>query len=237
MSIKSNIPNLITLSNLLFGCFSIIYAIKGDVTLSLVFIILAAVMDFMDGFFARLLNAYSNLGKELDSLADLVSFGVAPSFLIYFTLVDLNFSYPSIAFAVCLASAYRLAKFNVDTRQTYNFIGLPTPGNALLIASMIHFSQNSNTNIIGHHYFILTAIIILSYLLVSEIPMFSLKFKDMSIKGNINKIVMISFILIVSIFVIVFELPFSAAPFFAIVFYLCFNLVFYIINYKRELFS
>ncbi len=232
MSIKSNIPNFITLSNLLFGCFAIIYAIEGNVTTSLLFIVLAAVMDFFDGFFARILNAYSPLGKELDSLADLVSFGVAPSFLLYYQLIDMDFNYPFIAFLICLASAYRLAKFNVDTRQSYNFIGLPTPGNALFIVSMVHFSLNSNITILSSSI-LLTIIPILSFLLISEIPMFSLKIKEKNIKDNISKLIIMGVLIIVSIIAIIFKLPLSAIPFFTILFYISHNLFNYIINYNR----
>ncbi|OZA56958.1 MAG: CDP-diacylglycerol--serine O-phosphatidyltransferase, partial [Sphingobacteriales bacterium 39-40-5] len=138
---KKHIPNSVTCLNLFSGCLGIVFAFQGNLIWASYAIVIAAVFDFFDGMLARLLKAYSDIGKELDSLADMVSFGVLPSVIIYqlFALspqIDFGADWLSFsAFIIAVFSALRLAKFNIDTRQSENFIGLPTPANALLIAS------------------------------------------------------------------------------------------------------
>ncbi len=191
--IKS-IPNSITLLNLIFGCLSIVSAFEGNILLASYLILAASVFDFADGFTARLLKAYSPLGKELDSLSDMVSFGVAPSVLAFHLLKNSlhlgdNSGFTSghfilvVPFLIAIFSALRLAKFNIDTKQTTSFIGLPTPANALLFAGLViglhgkyaeYFEQLS-----GNPYIFATLIIIQSALLVLPIPMFSLKIKSL----------------------------------------------------------
>ncbi len=196
MNIRRHIPNAITSLNLLCGSIAVIFAIKGWISWSVLLILTASVFDFLDGFAARLLKAYSPMGKELDSLADMVSFGLAPS-LILFTFYERALMAKEISatlaailsvvpLIVAVASGLRLAKFNIDTRQSENFIGLPTPANAILIGSLIHFSiYNSSFDYITQSLlFIPIVSITLSYLLISEIPMFSMKLKSIALKGN-----------------------------------------------------
>lgn len=202
--ITSFIPNLLTLLNLASGTLAAIFAIDGDLGKSAILIFIAAIFDFLDGLAARLLKAYSDIGKELDSLADVVSFGVAPG-LIMFTLMELalfgeNLPLQQVsastwewlfllsALLIPMFSAYRLAKFNIDIRQTENFLGLPTPANAILWAGfglMSGYSLNEELLILifspGN---LLIAAIITSLLLISEIPMFSLKFRSFQLYDN-----------------------------------------------------
>ena len=173
MSITKYIPNTITCFNLASGCFATIMALQGDLKAAIIWIIIAAIFDFSDGLAARLLKAYSPLGKELDSLSDIVSFGVAPGMSLY------------LAFAIPVFSGLRLAKFNVDERQSTSFIGMPVPAHALLWGSLSYVLQPFITN---HALYILIACLIASmatsYLLVSEVPMFSMKVKSLKWKGN-----------------------------------------------------
>lgn len=194
MNATKYIPNFITCMNLLSGCFATVMALQGDLKAAVIWIIIAAIFDFSDGLAARLLKAYSPLGKELDSLSDIVSFGVAPGMALY-TLLSLSASVdnhvllsswlPYMAFIIPIFSGLRLAKFNIDERQTTSFIGMPVPAHALLWGSLSYSLQP----IIAYHaQFVLYGCIILSifssYLLVSEIPMFSMKVKNLSWKGN-----------------------------------------------------
>ncbi len=199
MYIKRHIPNTITLMNLLAGSIAVLFAIKGWQVFSVILIFSAAIFDFFDGFSARLLKAYSPLGKELDSLADLVSFGLAPSFLLcgkfsqsispLINSAGINPLYEIIAYfplIITLASAYRLAKFNIDDKQKEVFLGLPTPANAIFIGSFIHFSTYAPQldPLFAKIWFIPLLSVALSWLLICNIPMFSLKTKSISFKGN-----------------------------------------------------
>ena len=186
-----NIPNIITCLNLLAGCMACTMALKYESYIgAFIFIALAAVFDFLDGFTARILKAYSKLGAELDSLADVISFGLAPGCVVYIYLdsisQQLNISgLPFVAFLLPIFSAIRLAKFNIDTRQTNSFLGLPVPANALFWSSFIpSILPYSQTNL--NFYWIITAILLIAFclLLVSEIPMFSLKLKNFAWKEN-----------------------------------------------------
>ena len=193
MSIKKHIPNTITCCNLISGCVAIAYAFSGNVELSFTWIIIGAVFDFFDGMSARLLNVSSPIGKELDSLADIVTFGVAPSTILFSELSVM--SYPAIleplrsilpftAYIMAAFSALRLAKFNLDERQALGFIGLPTPANALFWGSLIIGAGNWLESTPFMVFFLLGGILISSWLMVSEIPMFALKFKEWGWKGN-----------------------------------------------------
>lgn len=183
------IPNIITCLNLLSGCMAIAAAFNHDFLCAFIFIVAAAIFDFLDGFLARLLKSFSGIGKDLDSLADVVSFGVAPAIMMFCILKPLPNAGNEIFIVFILAafSALRLAKFNVDTRQTSEFIGLPTPANGILISSLVYLaSQGSFYNIIILNKWAAIGLsVILSILLVSEIRMFSFKFKDFSLKNNI----------------------------------------------------
>lgn len=179
---KKSIPNLITLANLFCGCLAVISAVNNDFEGAFIFVVLAAIFDFFDGFAARLLNAYSEIGKQLDSLCDLVSFGVAPAIVVFYLGLEYT------ALIIALASAYRLAKFNVDDRQTESFLGLPVPANALLFVSIGYMVQTDPYTLASDFLagkIVLNFITLLfSYLLISEIPMFSLKFKSYGFKEN-----------------------------------------------------
>lgn len=190
--IIKNIPNSITCLNLLSGCFACIFAFKGDYDMVALCVGLSALFDFLDGMAARLLHAYSPLGKELDSLADLISFGLAPGLMIWHLMnngctfhgLDEYRSWWALsALLIPVFSALRLAKFNIDTRQTTSFIGLPVPANALFWIGICQGAlQQSGEMRSG--YIIVLLIAIFSFLMVSEIPMFSLKLKNMKLKEN-----------------------------------------------------
>ena len=183
-----NIPNTITCLNLISGCIATYWAFQGDYRMALLFIVIGAVFDFFDGMVARLLHVSSPIGKELDSLADDITFGFAPSAIIFSYLSHLT-SYispliPYLAFIMAAFSALRLAKFNLDERQALGFIGLPTPANALFWGALIGGLHGYNIHFEGSEWCILIGVIVSSYLLISEIPMFALKFKTWGWKGN-----------------------------------------------------
>lgn len=193
-SIKSYIPNTVTCLNLFSGCIASVMAFEARYELAFLFIIISAIFDFFDGMLARLLNAPSLIGKELDSLADDISFGLAPALIAFSFLKEPALVYPAflegireyvpyIAFLIAVFSGLRLAKFNIDERQTSSFIGMPTPANALFWSSLVVGGKEfllAECNVL----WIVALIIVMSLLLVAEIPMFSLKFKSLSWKKN-----------------------------------------------------
>ena len=184
---KKHIPNTITCCNLISGCIATYYAFLGYFEMALLFIIIGAVFDFFDGMSARLLGVSSPIGKELDSLADDITFGFAPSAIIFGYLCTFHIHLPFVpflAFVMAAFSALRLAKFNLDERQALGFIGLPTPANALFWGSLIVGLQQHNICFDGLEWVILVGSFISSYLLIAEIPMFALKFKHWGWKGN-----------------------------------------------------
>lgn len=191
-TIKANIPNAITCLNLVSGCLACIFAFKGNEAvagltgyeMAYIFIGVAAVFDFCDGAAARLLHAYSLLGKELDSLSDLISFGLAPAMLVFNTMNGYNdgcwMSYAALVIAVC--GALRLAKFNIDDRQTTSFIGLPIPANAIFwvgACAWIHANSYPGDAVMA------VIVVAMSLMMVSQLHMFSLKFKNFRLKENI----------------------------------------------------
>lgn len=189
--IVKNIPNSITCLNLLSGCFACIFAFQGQYDWVALCIGLSALFDFLDGMAARLLHAYSPLGKELDSLADLISFGLAPGLMVmhlmaynstFHGMAEYQSWWALSALLIPVFSALRLAKFNIDTRQTTSFIGLPVPANALFWIGICQAVLRMESPVCG--YAIVALVIIFSLLLVSEIPMFSLKFKNLKWKEN-----------------------------------------------------
>jgi len=188
--IRKHIPNAITCLNLFSGCIAIVFAFQGAYMTAACLIALAAIFDFFDGFAARLLHAYSPLGKELDSLADVVSFGVAPGVMIFSFISDLSFTtgrseyLAYLAFLIPVFSALRLAIFNLDERQTTSFIGLPTPANALFWAFGIAGSFEYVLDTTFDPMIVVAVTIFFSWLLVSNLPMFSLKFKHYKWMGN-----------------------------------------------------
>ncbi|MCM1483706.1 MAG: CDP-diacylglycerol--serine O-phosphatidyltransferase [Muribaculaceae bacterium] len=197
---RKSIPNTITCLNLLSGTVACILAFSYDSAIgslqgyqwAFIAIAAAAVFDFCDGFAARLLHAYSDMGKELDSLSDLVSFGLAPALLMYNTVNYFSASFTpwaATALLIVVLGALRLARFNVDTRQTTSFIGLPIPANAIFWIGFIGWIHTHTYP--GH---VATAIIIaaVSVLMVSPLPMFSLKFKDFSVRENLRRYVILA---------------------------------------------
>ena len=222
------IPNLFTLLNLFFGCLAIIATLQNGIViqystdgaqlvdipekiwLASLFIGIASVVDFLDGFVARLFNATSEMGKQLDSLADVVSFGVAPSMIIYQFLrmsfakeesgVDVSIIWLLPALFIAAAAAYRLARFNLDNSQQYGFKGVPVPAVGLLIASlpMIYWNTESSTvvNLLLNKWVLYALILIVCWLMVSKLPLMALKFKNLSIKNNLPKIILFIFSII-----------------------------------------
>ena len=202
MSIKKHIPNCITCCNLISGCIATYYAIYSMYDYALLFIIIGAVFDFFDGMSARLLNVSSPIGKELDSLADDITFGLAPSTIVFSFLMEQNwtgvmqgnrlaFVLPFLAFVMAAFSALRLAKFNLDERQALGFIGLPTPANALFWGSLIAGAGSWLSTVPYICYILLAGVFLSCYLLIAEIPMFALKFKHWGWKGNEIKYIFI----------------------------------------------
>jgi CDP-diacylglycerol---serine O-phosphatidyltransferase len=195
LKIRRHIPNALTLLNLFFGVSGIIWVIQGDILSGAYFVLIAAGFDFFDGFAARLLRVQSAIGKELDSLADVVSFGVLPG-VILFSITksksDLDWL-PYLTLIVPMLSAYRLAKFNLDTRQSDRFIGLPTPANALFISTLPHFAVQypSWGSLLLLPLSMVVIAWIFSILLVSEIPLIALKFKDYSLASNKTRYLLI----------------------------------------------
>lgn len=198
--ITRHIPNTLTSCNLVSGCVAVSYAFEGLYTWAFLFIVAGAVFDFFDGMSARLLGVSSPIGKELDSLADCVTFGVAPAAMVYTLLAALPWldtipvagAYlPYVAFVLAAFSALRLAKFNLDERQSTSFIGMPTPANALFWASLIVGSEGVLSSSVGAMCAVVLLVFVCSWLLVAEIPMFALKFKTWGWRGNEIKYVFI----------------------------------------------
>ncbi len=224
MKITKHIPNFITALNIFSGSLAIVMAFEGNLVLSALFIGIAAIFDFLDGMAARALKAYSDMGKELDSLADMLSFGFAPAAILFSLIktsagIDGYYSSMPIAemviistpFLIAIFSGLRLAKFNVDTRQTSSFIGLPTPANAILIASLpivLHYSNiETLKEIILNQYILIGFIILQSLLLIAEFPMFSLKFKNLKFTENKIRFVFIGISIILLIILHVVSIP------------------------------
>ena len=188
MNLKAQLPNFITLLNLLSGVLGILWVLEGQLLYGAYFVILSAGFDFLDGFVARLLKVQSDMGKELDSLADVVSFGVLPGILLYsLTKAQTNSQVlPYLTLIIPMLSAYRLAKFNLDTRQSDRFIGLPTPANALLLSTLPHLVAHWPE--LAPWVTSPIALVVIAWatsiLLVSELPLIALKFKNSSFADN-----------------------------------------------------
>jgi CDP-diacylglycerol--serine O-phosphatidyltransferase len=209
---KKHIPNSITSMNLLCGFIAIIFASNGDIVTASWFILAAMIFDFLDGLSARLLKAYSDIGKELDSLADVVSFGVAPGLILYQLL---NKSFPQDAISseflktaiimvvpamMPICGAIRLAIFNLDSTQSTTFRGLPIPANALAVISVVIAGHYTGSPMIASFWntpiLVMLLIIILSLMMVSRVPLLSLKVKNLKIKGNEGRYILLALILI-----------------------------------------
>ncbi len=191
--ITRHIPNTVTCCNLFSGCIAAVMAYEMRYDMALLFIVLAAVFDFFDGMLARLLDARSPIGKDIDSLADDVSFGLAPAMIAFSLFREVGYPafleatagwLPYAAFLIAVFSALRLAKFNIDTRQTSSFIGMPTPANALFWASLAAGAHPFLVSGAFNAGWLLVLVCVMSGLLVCELPMFSLKFKNLSWADN-----------------------------------------------------
>lgn len=248
---KKQIPGIFTLFNLFFGCMAIVFALQTNtvviyidqefrssfnipekLTWASACIIIAALIDFFDGFAARLLKATSEMGKQLDSLSDVVSFGVAPAMIIYQLLkfsyareengLDVSIIWLVPAFILACAAAYRLARFNLNTDQQYSFKGVPVPAVGLLVASLpliLHFNTIEGINsLIMNKWLLYALILVLSYLMISNIRMMSLKFPDFTLKTNMPKIILLAISIIAALF-----LHWAAVPV-VFVFYILFSL-------------
>ena len=188
MNLKAQLPNFITLLNLLSGVLGILWVLEGQPLYGAYFVILAAIFDFFDGFTARLLKVQSDMGKELDSLADVISFGVLPGILLYsLTKSQTEATFlPYCTLIIPMLSAYRLAKFNLDTRQSDRFIGLPTPANALLLTTVPHLAARwpELSPWLSSPIALVIIAWLTSLLLVAELPLIALKFKNNSFTDN-----------------------------------------------------
>lgn len=200
---RKHIPNALTSGNILCGCLGIIQCLEGHLFESVYWMSLGALCDFLDGFVARALRVSGEMGKQLDSLADMVSFGILPSLILFRLIQPLDFQWAYTALLVAIFSGLRLAKFNTDTRQTDRFIGLPTPASALFIGSLpFVIGQHSSINkwINQTPFFVLVAIFI-SYLLVAELPLIALKFKTFAWKENkLRYLLIITSIILLALF-------------------------------------
>lgn len=219
---KKHIPNAITCGNLVCGCYGIDLVYNGNITVAAYMIGLAAIFDFFDGFAARLLKVSSPIGKELDSLADVVSFGVLPGIIMLALLQKHGAGdWAYLAYIIPAFSALRLAMFNVDTRQSTSFIGVPTPANAILIGSL--------PLVLAHHSNLFSGIltwpvllgiaVVMSFLLVAELPLFALKFKDYSFANN-----KIRYIFLITAVVLLVTLQYAGLPL-TIIAYILFSVV------------
>ena len=191
--ITRHIPNMVTCCNLFSGCIAAVMAFQSNYEAAILFIILGAVFDFFDGMLARLLNVSGPLGKELDSLADDITFGFSPSAIVFSLFKEVQYPefmsgiteyFPYTAFIIAAFSALRLGKFNIDPRQSSSFIGLPTPANALFWGSLVVGAHSFLISDSFNAIYLFILVILMSYLLVAELPMFSLKFKNLSWKDN-----------------------------------------------------
>jgi len=228
MGLKKQLPNILTLLNLLSGTIAVYFAVKNQLEITAVFVFLGIFFDFFDGFVARILNVQGELGKQLDSLADVVTSGVVPGIILLQLIMKslskgswdimvntienhsiwdnftTTFLISIIGLIFTLAAAYRLAKFNIDERQTSSFIGLPTPAAALVVVSLpliLMYADNELVNtIINNTWFLIGLTILLSYLMNAEIVLFTLKFKEYSWKNNKAKFIFILLTILLSVF-------------------------------------
>ncbi len=230
---KQKIPHLLTLLNLFCGCVATVYAVQNQLEWAALFVFAGIFFDFFDGMIARLLNAQSELGIQLDSLADMVTSGLVPGIVMFQLLAmsqsggwnaiswqgfqsagelwHLNTVFPFLGFLITLASAYRLARFNIDEDQVDSFIGLPTPANAILVLSLpliLLYQGNDTVNaVILNPWFLVGHIVLSSYLLNANIEMFALKFKNWSFKDNALR-----YVFVVLSLVLLLTIKFMAIP-------------------------
>jgi CDP-diacylglycerol---serine O-phosphatidyltransferase len=220
--IKQHIPNALTSLNLAAGMVGIVFVLNGQLAYGTYMIFLAALFDFLDGFVARILKVSSEIGKQLDSLADMVTFGVLPAFIL-FSMIDQQTEIiylPYSAFLIGIFSALRLAKFNIDTRQSERFIGVPTPANALLISTLPFLAEKSIffENLLTNPFILVGIGIIMSFLLVAELPLIALKFKDYTFSKNTFRYLVVAMSLISLILLGIAGIPFAIILYIALSF-------------------
>ena len=221
---KKYIPNLLTLGNLFCGTVAVMYAVQGDFEIAGLLVVAGIIFDFFDGFAARVLRVSGELGKQLDSLADMVTSGVVPGIIMFYLIFDTQTGaevfinpinavdfMPFIGLILTLGAGYRLAKFNIDTRQSDSFIGLPTPAMSLFVISLpiiLKYSESAFVHtILENTYFLIGVSVALTYLMNAELPLFSLKFKEYTFKKNIVKYLFILISLLLIIFLNVISIP------------------------------
>ncbi|MBR5255156.1 MAG: CDP-diacylglycerol--serine O-phosphatidyltransferase [Bacteroidales bacterium] len=236
MALTKHIPNAITSMNLLSGILGVIFALEGRLEWALPLMILAAVFDFCDGLAARLLNAYSPIGKELDSLADMVSFGVLPAIMLFKVQpLDAPVLLRFLPLFVAVMSALRLAKFNIDERQTSDFLGLPTPSCAMVCGSLAYFLHTQGGVPAGAGPWLLAAIaVIMGLLLVSEVPMFGMKIKKGHKLLDTKRIAFLVLAVACVLAVILFKQDWSLAILAVFSIYIAENLIVALINSCRR---
>lgn len=218
MQIRKHIPNIFTLGNLFSGTLATIFAVQGKFELTAIFVSLGIFLDFFDGFFARIFKVSGELGKQLDSLADMVTSGVVPGIvmfnllkihptnsLIFFDEFEIGSLISFIGIILTLSACYRLAKFNIDTRQSESFIGLPTPAMSLFVVFLpviyIHSEYQFLNEILSNQYSLISLTLMLGYLMNAELVLFSLKFKNFSFKNNTYKYILLVFsAILISVF-------------------------------------
>jgi CDP-diacylglycerol--serine O-phosphatidyltransferase len=217
MLIKKHIPNIITLLNLFCGCIAVVYISEMNFLMAFYFVCLGVFLDFFDGFFARLFKVSSPLGLQLDSLADMVTSGVVPGYVM-FSILEMasnpifpNTMIPYLGFIITLGSCYRLANFNIDMRQTDSFIGLPTPANALFILSLPLVLKYSDSlivlEILSNQWILLLITLFSAFILNAEIPLFSLKIKDFTFKKNVLQLIFLSLSVLLLLFLQYLGIP------------------------------
>lgn len=226
MQLKKHIPNFVTSLNLFSGCVGVAAIFSGHIAAAVFLMVAAAIFDFADGLVARALHVKSAIGKELDSLADVVSFGLLPGAIMYRLMLNctnlpgkefgwMN-PYPFMAFLITVFSALRLAKFNIDTRQSDSFIGLPTPANALFIASLpmilLQIGPSGQKllpiiSLLGNYFFLLGITLLMSWLLVAEIQLFALKFKNLRWQDNKSQFTFVGFSILLLIILHFMAIP------------------------------
>ena len=236
MQITKHIPNTITSMNLLCGALGVIFTFKGELNIAFYLMIAAAFCDFFDGFAARALKAFTPIGKDLDSLADVVSFGLLPAMMMHRRMLEGGMTgfLSYVPLIIVVFSAVRLAKFNVDDRQTENFLGLPTPACAMWCGSLIYAADNgimTSVDMLHNPYFIPIASVVLAFLLVSEIPMLSIKVK----KGSEYNPVRLRFTIICTVFAVaalVLKIHWSFIPLLVFTLYILYNLIRFFLRIK-----
>ena len=237
MRLTKHIPNTITSMNLFCGALGVIFSLRGSLDIAFYLILAAAVCDFCDGFAARMLNAYSAVGKELDSLADLISFGLLPSLMLHRRLVEGGVTdfWAYIPLIIVVFSALRLAKFNVDERQSENFLGLPTPACALWCGSLIYAADHgvmSMANLLHDTHLIIISSVVLALLLVSEIPMFSFKIKKNSPYNRI-RIYFVGIVAAIAVATLVLKINWSYIVLITLTAYIVLNLLIAIFSLRK----